>query len=181
MLEVTKPLRKPSPHHITLAIWLTSANLISLLEILFHLSLSLFFINLQFLFFFLVNKVKHKTLVFKKLSELTDEIKKRKETKKEKEWCVLLLSLAWSTFPLKMVFQQKRQETTTDFAENSKFKLFGYWKLSFFWNTMQFHARIVAMLSQIEFVHSLSSDKRLQWFQDMDYCYENLYMSLPPT
>ena len=46
---------------------------------------------------------------------------------------------------------------------------------------MHFHARIVAMLSQIEFVHSLSSDKRLQWFQDMDYCYENLYMSLPPT
>ena len=126
MLEVTKPLRKPSLHHITLAIWLTSANLISLLEILFHLSLFLFFINLQFLFFFLVNKVKHKTLVFKKLSELTDEIKKKKKrNEKEKRWCVLLLSLAWSTFPLKMVFQQKRQETTTDFAENSKFKLFG--------------------------------------------------------
>ena len=45
----------------------------------------------------------------------------------------------------------------------------------------EFHARIVAILSQIEFVHSLSSDKRLQWFQDMDYCCENLYMSLPPT
>ena len=35
------------------------------------------------------------------------------------------MSLAWSTFPLKMVFQpKKRQETTTDFAENSEFKPF---------------------------------------------------------
>ena len=70
--------------------------------------------------------MKHKTLVFKKLSELTDEIKKKKRNEKEKKLCFLLLSLAWSTFLLKMVFQQKRQETTTDFAENSKFKLFGY-------------------------------------------------------
>ena len=56
-----------------------------MLEVLFHLSLSLFFINLQFLFLFLVNKVKHKTLVFKKLSELTDEIKKKKKKRKKKE------------------------------------------------------------------------------------------------
>ena len=121
MLKVTKSLQKPSPHHITLAIWLTSANLISLLEVLFHLSLSLFFINLQFLFLFLVNKVKHKTLVFKKLSELTDEIKKKKKKKKrkkkkEKKWCFLLLSLAGSTFPLKMVFQQKKTRNNNRFC-----------------------------------------------------------------
>ena len=93
MLKVTKSLQKPSPHHITLAIWLTSANLISLLEVLFHLSLSLFFINLQFLFLFLVNKVKHKTLVFKKLSELTDEIKKKKKKKKKEKGKKMMFSL----------------------------------------------------------------------------------------
>ena len=96
MLKVTKSLQKPSPHHITLAIWLTSANLISLLEVLFHLSLSLFFINLQFLFLFLVNKVKHKTLVFKKLSELTDEIKKKKRKKKKEK--KIMFSLHFSLF-----------------------------------------------------------------------------------
>ena len=36
------------------------------------------------MFLFLVNKEKHKTLVFKKLSELTNEIKLKKKKKKEK-------------------------------------------------------------------------------------------------
>ena len=93
MLKVTKSLQKPSPHHITLAIWLTSANLISLLEVLFHLSLSLFFINLQFLFLFLVNKVKHKTLVFENFSELTNEIKKKKKEKKKEKGKKMMFAL----------------------------------------------------------------------------------------
>ena len=111
MLKVTKSLWKPSPHHITLAIGLTSANLISLLEVLFHLSLSLFFINLQFLFLFLVNKVKHKTLVFKKLSELTDEIKKKKKKKeKGKKMMFSLVVTCMVNIPFKNSLSTKKDK-----------------------------------------------------------------------
>ena len=45
------------------------------------------------------------------------------------------------------------------------------------WNIMQFHARIFALLSQMQFVQSIMGQEAAVVSNDMENCSENLYMS----